>query len=308
MAKVDKKGKIRGTIGPNVHRTWRDIQVIQSKPKKKPKQTIGSKAAGLEFGMCSSIARGMREAFGWAYKAYDGGMINRFTTAVRSAVFASSKEVGERDIHDANLSFLKGFQFNNNSPLDKILKLRPSAELSEDNKVIVNLPPIAAKDIKSPHAEEYGIRLLVISFDFKKGVYSNIAGKEIRITTKQSFEGGPIVFEETLPEGRLIAVSMSIYGYEKAFNGGMETINNVQWSPGEILNLWQLPIPAMKKAKIETKTCVYKDHDMGYQGNFSLQNIAWLRKKAAKSLTKPLVKQAPKTPSAPDLPKGDISF
>jgi hypothetical protein len=310
MAKVDKKGNIRGSVGPNVHRMWREIQVIQSKPKRNAKRTIGSKEASLEFGMCSSIARGLRVSFGWAYKAYDGGMINRFTTAVRRAVFASSKEVGERDIHDGDLSFLKGFQFNKNSPLDKVLKMRPSAELSEDNKVIVNLPPIAKKDIKSPYASEFGIRLLIIAFDFKKGVYNNIAAKEIRITHNQSFEGGAIEFDETLPEGRLVAVSMSIYGYEAAFGGGLETINNVQWSPGEILNLWQMPLPIDEKtAVIKKETVVYQNHDMGYLGNFCLQKIAWLRQKEGKT------KKADAKPSAatvtlapPDLPKGDIRF
>ncbi|WP_207422649.1 hypothetical protein [Desertivirga brevis] len=310
MATVDKKGNIRGSIGPNVYRMWRGIKVIQSKPKRKAKRTLNSKEASLEFGMCSSTARVIRTAFGWAYKAYDGGMINRFTKAVRNAVFASTKEIGERDIHDADLSFLKGFQFNNNSPLDKVLKIRPSAELSEDNKVIVNLPPMAKKDIKAPYAEEYGIRLLVIAFDFKQRVYSNIAAKEIRITYDRAFEGGAVVFDEALPEGRLVAVSMSIYAYKAGFEGGRETINTVQWSPGEILNLWQLPFNESKEAKnvVKTELPVYVNHDMGYLGHFSLAKIAWLRRKAEKTKeadSKPAEKEAS---VAPDLPKGDIRF
>ncbi|WP_207531602.1 hypothetical protein [Desertivirga arenae] len=310
MATIDKKGDIHGSVGPNVYRMWRDIKVIQSKPKRKAKRTLNSKEASLEFGMCSSTARVIREAFSWAYKAYDGGMINRFTKAVRSAVFASSKEVGERDIHDADLSFLKGFQFNNNSPLDKVLKLRPSAELNEENKIIVNLPPIAKKDIKAPYAEEYGIRLLVIAFDFKERVYSHIAAKEIRITYNQAFEGGAVVFDETLPKGRLVAVSMSIFGYKPGFGDVMETINTVQWSPGEILNLWQLPKPAEKEtnAVVKNDPPPYKNLPMTYQGHFSLAQMAWLRRKAEKAKTsssKSAVKQAP---VPPDLPKGDVRF
>ncbi|WP_207532858.1 hypothetical protein [Desertivirga arenae] len=310
MATIDKKGDIHGSVGPNVYRMWRDIKVIQSKPKRNAKRTIASKEASLEFGMCSSTARVIRTAFGWAYKAYDGGMINRFTKAVRSAVSASSKEVGERDIHDADLSFLKGFQFNNNSPLDKVLKLRPTAELSEDNKVIVNLPRIAKEDIKAHYAQEYGIRLLVIAFDFKERVYSNIAAKEIRINYKQAFEGGAIVFDEPLPEGRLVAVSMSIYGYKPGFGGGVETTNNVQWSPGEILNLWQLPAQAEDKshAVLKMGPFRYENIPMGYQGDSCLARIAWLRRKAEEtkiSSSKPAEKHVS---VPPDFPKGDVKF
>ena len=108
MAIIDKKGALHGSVSNIVYRTWRDLNVVQTKPSR-VKQTLSSKEAGLEFGLCSSTARVMREAFCWAYKGCDGGMVNRFTSAVRKSVLASPKKRGERDIHAADLSFLKVF-------------------------------------------------------------------------------------------------------------------------------------------------------------------------------------------------------
>jgi len=175
MAIIDRKGALHGRVSNIIYRTYRGQQIAQIKPAR-VKQTIDTKEAGLEFGLCSSTAKVLRSAFGYAYKTYDGGMINRLTAKVRKAVSACThKERGDRDIHDADLNYLKGSQFNMNSPLENTLNIRPELQFTEDKHIKVYLPPIKVSDIKGPKAEKYILRLVAISFNFKKDVYATTA-------------------------------------------------------------------------------------------------------------------------------------
>ncbi|WP_207424494.1 hypothetical protein [Desertivirga brevis] len=311
MAVIDTKGVIHGSVSNIVYRSWRDLNVVQMKPNK-VKQTLSSKEASLEFGLCSSTARIIRQAFKWTYKGYDGGMINRCTSAVRKAVSASAKERGERDIHDGDMSFLKGFQFNNNSPVDKVLRVRASAELSQENKVIIHLPAVTENDIRGCDAAYYIIRFTVVAFDFRKRVYSYVSTKDIRIGSREGYAGGSMELDELVPEGRLVAVCMSIHAYSQVFIEEMETVNSSKWSPAELLNVWQLPSVEnmdIRTSKI-TKSFRANDQDwvFDYEGLEMLKRIAKLRDKAVK-VNKPSSKLTFSTnKTGPDLPKGDIKF
>ncbi|WP_207535798.1 hypothetical protein [Desertivirga arenae] len=311
MAVIDKKGVLHGSVSNIVYRSWRDLNVVQMKPHK-VKQTLSSKEASLEFGLCSSTARIIRKAFKWAYKGYDGAMINRCTSAVRKAVSASAKERGERDIHDGDMSFLKGFQFNNNSPLDKVLRVRASAQLSQDKKVSIHLPAVTINDIKGCNAAYYILRFTVVAFDFRSRVFSYVSTKDIKIGSRDSYAGGNIELDEVVPEGRLVAVSMSIHAYDQVFIGEMETTNSSQRSPAELLNVWQLPLPetsdAMQTPKSDAVKTSERDWIFDYEGPQMLMKIAELRDKAVK-LTKPSAKLTVSlNKSGPGLPKGDIKF
>jgi hypothetical protein len=308
MAIIDKKGVIHGSVSNIVYRSWRDLNVVQMKPSK-VKQTLSSKEASFEFGLCSSTARIIRKAFKWTYKGYDGGMINRCTSAVRKAVSASAKERGDRDIHDGDISVLKGFQFNSNSPLDKVLRVRASAELSQENRVIIHLPAVTQEDIKGCDAAWFILRFTVVAFDFRKRVFSYVSTKDIKIGSRDSYGGGSIELDEVVPEGRLVAVSMSIHAYSQVFIKEMETVNSDKWSPSELLNVWQLPIPEINKIKGQTNTRLGdRDWAFDYEGPEMLKKIAELRDKALK-VKKPFEKlKVTLNKIGPDLPKGDIKF
>ncbi|WP_207425810.1 hypothetical protein [Pedobacter sp. SYSU D00535] len=313
MAVIDKKGVLHGSVSNIVYRNWRDLNVVQLKPHE-VRQTLASKEASLEFGLCSSTARVIREAFSWAYRGYDGGMINRFSSAVRRSVYASSKARGERDIHDADLSFLKGFQFNTNSPLDKVLRERPTAEMDEENRVRVQLPAIRMSDIKAPFAHQYVVRLLLVAFDFRKEVFSYVGKREIKINDQHPFEGGELVFDEVMPEGRLLVLSISVHGYKEVLSGDLETVNSAAWSPAELLGAWQLAREESDQSADQSvkparqADTPYRNIPFSSESNQMKQNIAGLREEHLK-------KQKPE-PRRPNqevaertvLPTGDVSF
>ena len=91
MALIDRRGVLHGSVSNMVYRSYRGQQIAQLKPAK-VKQTVTSKEAGLEFGLASSTARAIRQAFANVFPGNDGRMSNRLTVAVRKCIASSDKE------------------------------------------------------------------------------------------------------------------------------------------------------------------------------------------------------------------------
>lgn len=316
MAIIDKRGILHGSVNNIVYRGYLDKQVAQIKPKKF-RQTLASKESSLEFGLCSSTARVIRYAFGYTYSGYDGRMINRMNSAVRNGITASQKARGERDMNDADLSFLSGFQFNNNSPMPKVLRARPETYLDAENKICVKLPAITQKDIQGPcNGADYILRFAAIAFDFKNRVFCYNSVKEIKIGYKLNFEGGVIQLEDEVIKGRLVLLSMSIHASGNDGFGGIKTHNSKAWSPCELIGAWHIA----GESEGDKDNTIKKDRmiEIAYCGNDILQAIARLRekaqakvneqKKAVLARPKPKIESESKPDTGPVLPKGDIKF
>ncbi|WP_256011006.1 hypothetical protein [Desertivirga xinjiangensis] len=314
MAIVDKFGGIHGAFSNLVYRTYRNMRILQMKPKK-VKQTNNSKQAGKEFGLCATTGRIMRDVFHHIYAGYDGEMVNRLCGVLRQSITASkTKQRGERDLHDGELSFLEGFQFNKNSPLDKVMKVRPAVSLNQEGKVQVNLPAIRKDQLFTGPKQNhrwYTLRLTLASFDFKKEVYSYIGYRDLRIRRGMAVDAQEWVFDEVLPANRVIVLSMSLHAYKQDKLDGLQSINSKEWSPAEIIGAWHTP-PVQEsnpdeELKVEEKLEPMND----YLGNKILQDIL-----AFQALIPPpepnglREKRKPRYIEKPefDLPNGDIKF
>ncbi len=311
MAIVDRSGKVRGAISNLIYRSYRSLNIIQSRPAK-VKQTTATKESGLEFGLCSNAACEIRKAFNPAYSGYDGAMINRFTGLVRKGLQAcTSKERGYRDMHDADLSFLEGFQFNANSPLDKVLKVKPVASL-EENAIRVSLPAISVRrDIKwPPNALKCTLRIVAISFDFRKQVFSYLGCKESTLKETDSYSAQEWLIEGPLPQGRIVLLSMSLHAYSNSYFDNQVSLNSKEWSPAEIIGAWHIPSdeeqPEIQLNNRRSNAVLSgNDQPLGYIGDDMLAKIIELQQKNAGKI-KPLVK--PKPTVGLKLPSGDIGF
>ena len=204
---------------------------------------------------------------------------------------------------------LKGFPFQCNFPLHKVLSVRPQVEFTGDNKIKIFLPAIKKSDIKGVKADKYILRFVGIGFNFRKEVYSYNSYREIEISHKQSWEGGEILLDEGFANGRLVLLSMSIHGYMEDGYQGMDCVNSKQWSPCEIIGAWHAH-GELEDADTKQADEVVLSLKTPYEGNNALRQIARLRKKAQPQ--KPLVKSAKATFSNSaggfNLPEGDIAI
>lgn len=170
MASRDKNGKIRGKIDNIVYRGYKDKQIMQSAPKR-VRQTLATKLSAWEFGLAARHAKSIREVFHNVYEEYDGNMVRRLTAAIAACIRTSDKEPGERDLHNADLSRLKGFNFNTNALFEKLMAVQPTLDVSPNGIIRLRIPPfIPMKDIVYPPdffrpSGSFGI--YITAFDFR---------------------------------------------------------------------------------------------------------------------------------------------
>lgn len=170
MASKDKDGKIRGKIDNVVYRDYKGKQIMQIAPSR-VKQTLSTKLSALEFGLAAKIGKNIRGVFHNVYEKYDGPMVRRLTAAIAACIRTSGKEIGERDLHDADLSQLRGFTFNKDALFEKLVAVRPILDVAPNGRIQFYLPPFVPNsdivyppDLFRPNGS-FGI--YVVAFDFR---------------------------------------------------------------------------------------------------------------------------------------------
>lgn len=173
MASRDNNGKIRGKIDNIVYRDYKGKQIMQIAPTG-VKQTRATKLSALEFGLAAARAKAMRNVFHNVYEVYDGNMVRRLTATIAACIRTSDKEPGDRDLHDADLSPLKGFEFNTHAPFEKLVAMGPKLEVAPNGTIRFQLPPfIPNEDVVYPPnllRPQGTFGIYVVAFNFVKGL------------------------------------------------------------------------------------------------------------------------------------------
>ncbi|WP_069659599.1 hypothetical protein [Arcticibacter eurypsychrophilus] len=215
MAHVDKNGMIRGKAGSVIYRTYGKKNLIQGKPKAF-KQTQESIKTSTEFGLSSSTAAIIRRAFDPAYLFRDGAAVSRSTRYVYHSIRNSaSAAVGKRDLHDADLSYLNGMEFNVDSQLADVLRVVPQVLQSAEGKISVTLPELNTQtDIKKPkwlneQSNKYRIRLTLVAFNFREEYYEHLDIQDIDLDKYDTLAGQTVTFNGTINPACILMVWIS---------------------------------------------------------------------------------------------------
>lgn len=313
MAIIDSKGRLHGKLGNVVYRTVGKTAIVQSKAGE-VKQTAATKQSAMEFGLASNCSKIIRTAFFPLTYTADGGMINRLNGAVLKCIKNSENQKrGERDLHDGDLKFLEGFQFNRYSPLNSALKIRPIAELDSSNRIRVQIP--AFKDIADLlhpiHSQSCVLRLMILAINFRDDYYQYTSYIDIEIAKRELFLGHEWRPEEVLPSGSIAFVSASLHYY--GASGMVEeaiSLNSRECSPAELLAAFKVP-PAESETDNDD-SAVAGDGTLNrfplnnYRGREILKDLQKLRQQQQKKQDNGLVITG-KVKSKPlVLPKGKI--
>ncbi|EOR93654.1 hypothetical protein ADIARSV_3163 [Arcticibacter svalbardensis MN12-7] len=281
MATIDNKGMVHGTAGSVIYRTYRGKNIIQGKAKVF-KQTEKTKRSATEFGISSSSAAVLRTAFEPAYFFKDGTAAYRSTQMVyRSILNNVSGEKGKRDLHDGDLSFLQGLDFNANSKLNEFLQMSHSVSKSEEGLVRVTLGSLNTKTgIKRPKNAsgaymKHRIRLMLVAFNFREEYYENLGFQDMDLEGYQSFEGQVITFTEKIPEDCLALVSMSLMLYSTVSQTNESILlNSVAFSPCAIIGVFQSEKPSEYPLKeVEMQPSHYPGREEKIKGMFYKGNL-----------------------------------
>jgi len=291
MAKVDNKGMVRGTAGPVVYRGYRDMNIIQGKPRKF-KQTSESIRASTEFGLSSTTAAVIRQAFQPAYIHRDGKAASRSTQLVYRGIRGSvSGSLGRRDLHDADLNSIIGMDFNIRSRISEVLQVSQRVERDAQGRISVLMGALNAKtDIRVPLSiskavSKYKIRFSLIGFNFRKEYYEYLEVKDVELRKHGQLEAQEVRFETQPEADQLLMLSVSLLAYsETRMEEGYVLLNSKEFSPCAIIAAYAAEEPGefpegpvnmeLSEAQ-ETRGASF--YNMCYEGNRLLRD--WKRSK-----------------------------
>ena len=280
MATIDSKGRIRGTAGSVVYRTYRDKNILQGKPAKF-KQTQESIKTSTEFGLSSSTAAIIRQAFEPAYLHRDGTAVSRSTQLVyRSIRNSFSGSVGMRDLHDADLSHLNGMEFNADSKLSEVLQMSHQVEQDPEGRIQVRLGGLNTQSgIKRPKGLsagklKYRIRLMLVAFNFREEYYEHLEVKDVDFGSYDTLEEQVISFESIGSPSSILMLSMSLQVYNLiGLDEEAILINSKSFSPCAIIGTFPGRVQS-DRPKVVVNQCAASYpveqgnlHHMGYVGN-----------------------------------------
>ncbi|MDR2223658.1 MAG: hypothetical protein LBE34_13150 [Flavobacteriaceae bacterium] len=141
MARVDKKGIIQGGVGPVVTRNLRGRSIVQTKPRNHKKHDNTLREA-KKFGKISSDAKVVRSIVqSFLEQRHDSYMYTRFTSAMSKALKKNTalKEV-DRNINNADLSDLVGFEFNSNCDFSDVFLGEITVEVVDNKEIHISVP------------------------------------------------------------------------------------------------------------------------------------------------------------------------
>lgn len=243
MAILNNHGGIYGKAGTVVYRRYRGMTVVQGRPGPRKKKSLSSKAAACEFGLASTTAAIIREALAVSHRELnDGGLVNRCNSAVYRSILASrDKGRGSRDIHDGDVSYLEGLEFNIRSRFSDILKVKPEVYRNAQGQVTVKVPEIdGRRDIRAwvrqIEGGRYVLKFVLIAFNFREEFYEYVGIRELSFLRSSGQKATELVFDREIPPGCFLTLACSLtFERQSDIENKWESVNSLDFNPGTIL-------------------------------------------------------------------------
>lgn len=286
MAKVNNRGVVRGKVGPVIYRRYRDINIVQGKPKSFT-QTQNSILASAEFGLSSSTAAVIRRAFEPAYIHRDGTAVSRSTQSVYRCIRKSATAaVGHRDLHDGDLNELIGMEFNTSSKLSEILQVNHTVKKLGDGSIYVTLSAFNSNiSIKRPaelakRGYKCRIRLMLIAFNFREEYLEYLDVQDISFYNHKDISEQTVQLKGSSDASCMQLLSMSLMLFDQMDSTGENVLlNGKTFSPCAIIAAFEAENPSPRSAEPADlsaesfKERVGRMASLGYAGNAILRDV-----------------------------------
>lgn len=283
MAIQGRNGKLKGKINNIVYRELGDKQILQIAPAR-VKQTYATKLNALEFGLASAQAKVLRQVFIGAYEEADGKMVARLNAAVAACIRTSENEIGERNLHDADLTPLKGFEFNSDAPFEMRVAVQPSFRVLPSGRFEFSLPPFnVMNDIHYPpgHVRYHPSFLIAITALHFREEYSRIIDKKVfdfnNINQQVKIDWSS---DRLLPKGAIVIITLSLRYLSTNWAGRRVQTTDKAFYPTIILEAFHVTEEMAALGKKEGfKKATFAIAEFGNNTNAILKDIARFKEK-----------------------------
>jgi len=239
-----KDNMLRGLVGPLVFSVIKNRQIVKKKVARgKLRQSKGTKAAANTFGMASSLGSYVRLVHKNGIRSlHDPGMALRMTNTLNHILMPCRDRKNKLFIFKPD-SFdqLRGFDYNNVSPLNKSLLINPVINYTEDMLTVAFPEGLVANSLKFP-VESYGCELTVsVSlFQLAEGLMCRRPQEQYFTIEKRQHLFDGQVFKFDVPSGCLYIVSLFLK-YYTPYKNLLTLVNTKKFSPGGIIETMITP-------------------------------------------------------------------
>lgn len=242
MARMDKNGGLRGSVGNVSYRISNGQNILQTRAGKgKTRVHEKSLKCNNEFSLASNRARIIRDVLNPVIRVYyDGAMINRFTCAVAEVIRSNDAlPVGSRDIQDGRLSLLQGFEFNQHSLFSDSFKVEIQTEVTPDGVKFTMPAFIPLEKMAFPFdASHCTMKVLVSAVDLNTERFIYCCAKEIMIpASRKPISAVEWHLNENFPAQGLMLVTVSL-NYSEQYLGEMVSLNRPKFNPCQLLKVF----------------------------------------------------------------------
>lgn len=215
MARQTGLIKISGKIGDEVFFERNGEEFVRKAAKTK-RQTENSKKSSAEFSAASSAVAVLRKALKkFSAKIRDSRFDDRLKKKVREIIETGPATLkGKRQITDGNLSLLRSFEVNKQTPVGKLVNFSPLLNIDKAELLTITLPKMNGADMFNyPDRLQYGIiefHCAIAHFDLKKCGVTQL--EQVAICKKNPvFPGGKFRVPLQAAHNSVVIVAMSVH-------------------------------------------------------------------------------------------------
>ncbi|MES2829621.1 MAG: hypothetical protein V4687_15780 [Bacteroidota bacterium] len=224
----------RGIAGDVSFREHRGQQIATGLSSlTKDQMSVASLNAATTFGAASALNSYIRSSFNFKSDWGISGRLNGAMNICLDRVKDKKNNVYEFDTDSFN--YLRGFEFNSNTPFKKHFFAQPQVQLSGLNLQIQLPEIITKKDIKlHPDAHHCVLAVCLGMFDIINGQYRSVEVKSLKIPSYQNQPRVPATnFDFVLSPGCMCIVALSLVYIENTYLGE-SFLNTEEFSPAAI--------------------------------------------------------------------------
>lgn len=238
MAIRDAQGLIRGKMGDVVFKVVNGKQVVYPIPEK-VKQSMLSKKSAKMFGVCSSqTSILMGKLRPWLMNKVDSGQVNRFRGACLRILRNNEKRgVVSPDLDTADMSDLKGFEFNIDSPFLKYFRPEISVFENQDNDLTVKISGyVPAQELEfSKLCENVDVHISVVHHNFSSNETIHVFNENWEVDKYTAFERERQFTFALIPDQGITLVVIQLLFFKNKSKFGKEYLNDKKCFPAQIV-------------------------------------------------------------------------
>jgi len=180
-----------------------------------------SQKSGIEFGRAGSAASLVRKAAGFmADRIADNGFYNRLSAHFYQVIKScNTKQPGEREVVDGNLSLLKKVELNRYTNSLKICSAEPVVSIHPEADISISFPRFNVAGIAKalPQADTLVVQLCCCACDFadKKGFVAKADNLQISLR-KSFFPGGSLRLPAGAADDKVLLIIIGFYCLDKS--------------------------------------------------------------------------------------------